>query len=173
MSWEEVSDFANAVNTEIASYAMHFILNTEKMLDGNFAVSNLNWDAINFETGDIQQVPDDKRGVYGFIIQVESQVLPPHGYVVYMGIAGRNSSRPLRERYRDYLNPNKVIKRGGISRVIGTWHQVLRFFFAPVDDAVTNEQLIQLEIQLNTALMPPYSENDIDADVRAKRRAWR
>ena len=81
--------------------------------------SNLEWDAIEFETGDIEQVPRDKRGVYGFAIRVDSQVLPPHGYIAYMGIAGRDSLRPLRERYRDYLNPKRVIKRPGIAWLMG------------------------------------------------------
>ena len=38
MNWEEVNDFAKAVNEEIASYAMHFILNPDKMLADDFTV---------------------------------------------------------------------------------------------------------------------------------------
>ena len=172
MNWEEVNDFAKAVNEEIASYAMNFILNPDKMLTDDFVVSNLEWDAIEFETGDIEQVPINKRGVYGFAIKVDSQVLPPHGYIAYMGIAGRDSCRTLRERYQDYLNPKRVIKRPGIARLMGNWRQVLQFVFAPVDDTVTSEELQELEIQLNTALIPPQSKQDLDAEVREKRRAW-
>ena len=105
-------------------------------------------------------------------MRVNSEVLPPHGYILYIGIAGRNSERSLRERYKDYLYPKKVIKRGGIQRVMN-WRSVLQFVFAPVDDTVTTEDLQRLERQLNTALIPPFSEQDMDAGVRAKRRAWR
>ena len=63
-------------------------------------------------------------------------VLPPHEYILYIGIAGYNSQRSLRERYKDYLNAKKVIKRAKIARMIGTWHEVLRFFFAPVETAM-------------------------------------
>ena len=174
MSWDEVTDFNRAVNEEIASYAIHsIILNPDRMLNDDFVTPNLEWQAINYGAEDIEQIPDDKRGVYAFAIRIESQVLPPHGYIMYIGMAGRRSYRPLRERYRDYLSPSKVRKRGGIARVIGNWRQVLQFIFAPVDATFTTEDLKRLEIQLNTALIPPYSEQDIEADVREKRRAWR
>ncbi len=172
MSWDEVDDFTQTITEQIARHATQMILNPNKMMARDFIVRNLEWGSIKFETGDIEQVPNDKRGVYGFSVQVESQVLPPHGYILYMGMAGLNSSRSLRERYQDYLQPKKVIKRGGITRVMGTWRQVLQFVFAPVDDSVPTKDLQRLEIQLNTALIPPYSEKDIDAEVRAARRAW-
>ena len=56
--------------------------------------------------------------------------------------------------------------------MMGNWRRVLQFVFAPVDDTVSTEDLQRLEIQLNTALIPPYSEKDIDAEVRAQRNAW-
>ena len=56
--------------------------------------------------------------------------------------------------------------------MIGAWHEVLRFFFAPVDDDFSSEDLRRLEMQLNTALLPPFSKRDIDADVKMKREAF-
>ena len=174
MSWDEVVDFAKAVHEEIGRYAVQsIILNPDRLLNEDFVVPNLEWQTIQFETGDIQQVPDDKRGIYAFAVRLESQVLPPHGYILYMGMAGRRSSRSLRERYQDYLYPKRVLKRGGVAVMMGNWRQVLQFIFSPVDDSVSTEDLQLLEVQLNTALIPPYSEQDIEADVRAKRRAWR
>ena len=172
-NWDEVDDFNDQVNREIASYAVtNLILNPDRLLAGDFAVPILEWRAINFGPDEIEQVPDDRRGVYAFAVRINSDVLPPHGYILYIGIAGRNSDRPLRERYRDYLYPKKVIKRGGIARIMGNWRQVLQFIFAPIDDNVPTEDLERLERQLNTALIPPYSERDMDADLRAKRAAW-
>ncbi len=102
-----------------------------------------------------------------------SPILPPHGYILYIGIAGRDSQRSLRARYRDYLNGKKVIKRPRIARMIGDWHTVLKFFFAPIEDDVPNDHLLTLERQLNTALMLPFAEGDLEAGTRAKRRAFR
>ena len=151
-NWDEVNDFNDQINKEIASYAVsNVILNPDKLLTGDFIVPALTWQAIRFGEDEIEQVPDDRRGVYAFAIRVNSNVLPPHGYILYIGIAGRNSDRSLRERYRDYLSPKRVIKRGQIARVIGNWRQVLQFLFAPVDDNVSNADLENLERQLNTA----------------------
>ena len=171
--WDEISDFNDKVNQTIASFELRdVILNPEHLLNTHFAVPRLEWSAIRFGKKDIEQVPNDKRGVYGFAIRVDSDILPPHGYILYIGMAGRNSDRSLRERYKDYLSPKQVIKRGGIKRVMN-WRAVLQFIFAPVEDTVTTADLQELETQINTALIPPFSEQDMDADIREQRRAWR
>jgi len=38
---------------------------------------------------------------------------------------------------------------------------------------VSSDDLKELEKQLNTALMPPFSEGDLEADTKQKRRAFR
>ncbi len=135
-------------------------------------VNQLTWSSIKYGDAEVHKVPDDKRGVYAFAICQPSKLLPPHGYVLYIGIAGKDSNRPLRERYKDYLNGKRVMKRKKIAFMIGNWHQVLRFFYAPVDEAVSTEDLQRLEIHLNTALLPPYSDRDMVAEVRDMRRAF-
>lgn len=172
MNLDEIIDFANDVNREIASFATHVILNPDRLLADDFVIPGLDWQAVAYGRAGLDLVPDDKRGVYAFAVRIGSQILPPHGYILYMGIAGEDSDRSLRERYRDYLSPQKIKRRAGIARMIGNWHRVLQFLFAPIDDTVTTEDLKLLEIQLNTALIPPYSQRDIDAEVRTRRRAW-
>ena len=172
MNLNEIIDFANDVNREIASYAPDIILNPDRLLTDDFVIPSLNWYTIKYGHSELDFVPNDKRGVYAFAVRIDSDILPPHGYVLYIGIAGRDSNRSLRERYRDYLNPKKVIKRKGIARMIGNWHQVLQFMFAPVEDSVTTEDLQILEVQLNTALIPQYSKQDIDGELRDLRKAW-
>lgn len=138
----------------------------------DYVVECLSWDSISYGDSELNQVPNDRRGVYAFAVCHQSNVLPPHGYVLYIGIAGRNSDRSLRERYRDYLTPGRLSKRDGIKAMIGRWHEVLRFFFAPVGDDFSSDDLQKLERQLNTALIPPYSVRDMDADVKRKRKAF-
>ena len=166
-------DFANAAAADIAKYEVSFILNEGNILAGGQDFAALAWDSIRYGPDELERVPNDKRGVYAFAVCQPSDVLPPHGYILYIGIAGRKSNRPLRQRYRDYLNAKKVIKRERIARMIGTWHETLRFYFAPVDDDFSSEQLTLLERQLNTALIPPFSEGDLEAGTRRKRRAFR
>ncbi len=166
-------DFANEAAEEIAKFTVDITLSPDKMMAGGHVIPTLAWKSISYGDAELDKVPNDKRGVYAFAVCQANNVLPPHGYILYIGIAGRDSERSLRDRYKDYLNEKKVIKRARIARMIGTWHQVLRFFFAPVEDNISSEDLKMLEKQLNTALMPPFSENDLDAELRQKRRAFR
>ena len=165
-------DFANRASEEIGRFRIEFTLSPSLIMANDYVVNQLSWSSIKYGEAEIQKVPDDKRGVYAFAICQPSTVLPPHGYVLYIGIAGKDSARPLRERYKDYLNGKKIMKRTKIAMMIGNWREVLRFFYAPVDDAFTTEDLQELEQQLNTALLPPYSDRDMIAEVRDMRRAF-
>ena len=165
-------DFANQASEDIRRHMVTVTLSPELLMAEGYDFNRLPWDSVSYGEEELDKVPDNKRGVYAFAVCQQHEVLPPHGYVLYIGIAGRDSERPLRERYKDYLNAKKIMKRTKIAFMIGNWHQVLRFFFAPVDDDVSSADLQKLERQLNTALLPPYSDRDMDADVRDKRRAF-
>lgn len=174
MNLQSFVDFAEEAHDEIGKYRLDgMILSPDKMRFNEFCVRALEWQSIKYGDAEIEQVPDNRRGVYAFALSEQSAVLPPHGYILYIGIAGRKSNRSLRARYRDYLNEKKVKKRSRIARMIGTWHQVLRFYFVPVDDNFSPEDLEKLEEQLNTALMPPFSEGDLEAETKRKRRAFK
>lgn len=174
MDLDSVVDFANQAQDEIGKFKFDVILSPEKLKRNDYVLDVLNWDSILYDDADeLEKVPNDKRGLYAFAICHPSDVLPPHGYILYIGIAGRNSDRPLRVRYKEYLNAKKVIKSPRIARMIGTWHEVLRFYFAPVEDDVSTEDLQKIEKQLNTALMPSFSKGDLEADAKKKRSAFK
>ena len=170
---KKLKDFVSQAREDVQKYKIEFILNTDRLVRKDYAVGNLRWKSIDYLTGDKDLVPNDKRGVYAFAICRENQMLPPHGYILYVGIAGRNSNRSLRARYGDYLSESKVLKRPKIARMIVDWERVLKFYFAPVDNDVTSEALQELEKQLNEALIPPLVEGDLDAKTKAKRRAFK
>ncbi len=173
MDIASLEDFASDAASAIAKFNVNFTLSTDQFDRDDFVVDPLHWESIGYGDAEIANVPDDSRGLYAFAVCKTSTVLPPHCYVLYIGIAGRRSERSLRERYKDYLNARKVLKRERIARMIGTWHPVLRFYFAPVDDAVTSEQLEELEKQLNSTLLPPFAEGDLEAGIKQQRRAFR
>ena len=175
MSFKLLSDFATETNREVGNFRLEFILSPDKMQRVDYDVEELSWDSIRFgDNAAIGKTPNDKRGIYALTICHPSKVLPPHGYVVYIGIAGRRSNRTLRERYKDYLNEKKVLKnRPRLAYAIGTWQEVLRFYFAPIDDGVSSEVLEKLEEQINTALMPPYSPGNLEANTKPKSQAFR
>ncbi|MBK5946455.1 hypothetical protein CCR83_08430 [Rhodobacter veldkampii DSM 11550] len=173
MNLDALVDFTNSAVEEIAKHTIGFTLTPDRLRAEEYGIAALNWSSIPYGEAGIENVPDDRRGIYAFVVCRENGVLPPHHYVMYIGIAGRRSERALRDRYRDYLNEKKVVKRPRIARMIGTWHSVLCFYFAAVDNEVTSEQLENLEKALNNALMPPCSEGDLEAELKQKRRAFR
>lgn len=174
MNLQSLVDFAEEAHDEIGKFRLEgMILSPDKMRFNAFCVPALAWQSIKYGEAELQQVPDNRRGVYAFALCEQGPVLPPHGYVLYIGIAGRRSNRSLRARYKDYLNEKKVKKRSRIARMIGTWHQVLRFYFVPVEGDFPPLDLETLERQLNTALMPPFSEGDLEADTKRSRRAFK
>ena len=172
MNLDAIIDFADDATDEVGKYILRIALSPKKLMTEQYQINSLDWDSISYGEEELDRVPNDKRGIYAFVVCHENDVLPTHGYVLYIGIAGRDSNRSLRERYRDYLNDRKVIKREGIARMIGHWHQVLRFYFAPIEDDISSEDLKQLEQQLNSAFMPPFSKGDLDAETKKKMRAF-
>ena len=166
-----LDDFVNA-SAEQLRYQFRVDLQPDRLMARDFALQPLAWDSIPYGREGIHRVPDDKRGIYAFAIHHPSDVLPPHSYILYIGIAGRNSQRSLRARYREYLNRRSLLKRERIARMVVCWEPVLRFFFAPVDETVSSDELKNIEQQLNTALMPPFSIGDLDAETKQRRRAF-
>ncbi|WP_145305604.1 hypothetical protein [Gimesia fumaroli] len=173
MDLDEIIDFANEATEEVGKYFLNISVPPMKLMSDHYQLKSLKWESICYGDEELDKVPNDQRGIYAFSICHENDVLPPHGYILYIGIAGKGSNRSLRTRYKDYLNVKKVKKRARIARMIGHWHQVLRFYFAPIGNEVTSEDLELLEKQLNTAFMPPFSEGDLDAEIKMKRRAFR
>ena len=157
---------------EIAKFRIGLVLNPKFMSLPDFSVASLCWSSVRYGPDDFDKVPDDTRGVYAFVISQCSPVLPQHGYVVYVGIGGRLSDRSLQERYRDYLNTKKILKRDRITKMIGNWADVLHFVYAPVPHNVSPKDLIALEQEINGALLPPFSPGDRNARIKKMERMF-
>lgn len=173
MSLKILTDFAKKSNEKLGSFRLEFMLSPELLSRDDYEIDVLKWDSIKYGNEELGKVPDDKRGIYAFVIEHRGAVIPQHGYILYVGIAGRKSKRTLRERYRDYLNEKSVMKRSRIAMMIGNWHSVLRFYFAPVDDSVSSEDLEKLEEKINGAFLPPFSNGDFEAELKPGLRAFR
>lgn len=173
MNFQGLIDFAEEAHDEIGKYRLdNIVLSPAKMRFNAFCVPALVWQSIPYGDAEIDQVPDDKPGLYAFALCEQSAILPPHGYVLYIGITGKKPGRTLRQRYREYLNEKIVKKRSRIAFMIGNWHEVLRFYYVSVETTFPVDDLEKLEKQLNTALMPPFSVGDLEAETKRKRRAF-
>ena len=158
-------------DNELGNYRIEFILAPKKLGFDNYCFQNIPWQSIKYSKDLIDTVPDTHRGVYAFAINQTSPVLPPHNYIVYIGIAGRDSERSLRARYRDYFNEKQLARRGGlVMKMVARWHDFLTFYYWPIDPNVTTQQLQLIEQQLNTAMLPPFSTGDIEVETKRKKR---
>lgn len=162
----------DAALAETKAYEVEFTLNTHMIRALEPSQNPLEWDSIRFGKDEIEHIPDDRRGVYAFVIADRRAFLPRHGYVVYVGIAGRDSHRTLRARYEDYFKQSEIQRRPAVRRMIVTWHPILRFHFAPVDDDFPSQELKAIEKRLITAFLPPFCKNDIEADTKAMMSAF-
>ena len=150
---------------QIKAHEIKFFLNTINIRALKRSENPFRWNSIRFDKNEIQSVPNDQRGLYAFIIADQRAFLPVHGYIMYIGIAGRDSDRSLRARYEDYFKQSEIERRPAVRRMIVTWHPILRFHFAPVDDNVPSTDLKAMERRLITAFLPPCCKDDIEADT--------
>ena len=93
MNLDSLIDLVSEANEEVGRYKLHFFLPPAKLTTESYPLPDLDWKSIEYgEEKEIKSIPDNKRGIYAFAICRESNVLPPHGYILYIGIAGKNSN---------------------------------------------------------------------------------
>ena len=179
MNLDALIDAADRDTETFGRYKLSFVLVQDKLLNAGEAFPLLRWNSIRYANdSDLHLVPDNKRGIYAFSISWPTASTPEHGYLLYIGLAGRDprnperSPRSLRERYSDYLKESYVKSRPTIRRMIAYWSAVLQFSFAPVDDNISYNDLKRLERHLNDTFVPPFSQADYSTEVRRKRPAF-
>jgi hypothetical protein len=156
------------VNTKLKIYGQDFIL-SPKQLRKFATTATLDWKKVKFTQTNQASVPLD-RGIYAFVVEHNESQLPPHGYVMYVGITGNTSKHNLRKRYRDYLRDKKVNKRAGIHYMLNNWGASMFFHYAVISDKRYN--LAAIEQSMSDALIPPYSTMDFSAEIREAKRAF-
>jgi hypothetical protein len=150
-------------------YSENFTL-SPKQLRKFTTTAKLEWKKVRFTAGNLSAVPID-RGIYAFVVEHNSSQLPPHGYVMYVGITGDTSNHNLRRRYGNYLRDKRVDKRAGIHFLLNNWAASLYFHYAVVSDK--RYSLASIESQMADALIPPFNTNDFSAEIRKAKRAFR
>jgi len=80
--------------------------------------------------------------------------LPPHGYILYVGITGNTSNSNLQTRYRQYLHDLRSENgRPAIVYMLKNWPK--DWFFNFVALLNRNGDLAKLEKALISCIMPP------------------
>jgi hypothetical protein len=120
----------------------------------------LTWQVVKFGTP-AGNLPNDKIGVYCFVIEPKVAGIPCGGLIVYVGRA-RNS---FRTRYREYVGEQKnATKRPKVVMMLNLWKDHLSYYYAelpnPAECSAEEERLL-------TALVPIFNSS-FPAKVQAK-----
>jgi hypothetical protein len=161
-------DLVRLVNSQMKPFMQMFVINPRQWR--KFATTTkLSWNKVKFTAGNKASVPRS-RGLYAFVAENNECQLPPHGYVMYVGIAGDTSTHTLRDRYGNYLRDKKVKKRAGIHYMLNNWGAGLYFHYALVADKRLS--LHKLEKSISDTMMPPFSTNDFSVEIREAKKAF-
>jgi hypothetical protein len=162
-------DFVSTVNYNLKAFSVDFVINP-KHLHKFSTAAKLNWKKVRFISQNKPLIPKE-RGIYAFILEHNDSPLPPHGYVMYIGISGDKSQHTLRDRFGNYLRDKIVNKRPSIHYLLNNWEKCLFFHYAVVLDKRVS--LSKLEKNMSDALVPPFSTNDFSGEIRQARKALR
>lgn len=113
---------------------------------------SLNWHLVKFNADELENVPDDQRGVYTFVVIPEIANHISCSYLFYVG----KTERTFRARYRDYLRGQRTGKiEKHKYKMLLQWRDHLWFCYAPIEQI---ELIKQIENDLIEAYIPPYNK---------------
>ena len=145
-------------------YSLPFRLNPDNMAALTLPIT-LQWHQKPFKRENAAGIAE-QPGVYAFAIAHGQVGLPPHNYILYIGQVGAKpgSMRTLRARFKDYFREKSRVKRLPVWYFLNIWETCLVFHFASVDPNTVN--LLDIEKQLNDAMIPPFSQNDFSPKIQ-------
>jgi hypothetical protein len=143
----------------LRKYKKTFILSPEQWQLLN--IPRLDWHHVKFLRENRDVIPQ-VRGIYFFMIKYETNLLPSHGYIAYVGLTGDQNERTLHLRYGDYLRDQSRPKRVHIYELLNRWKNNIYFYFAEVPDR--EESLTDIETNLLDSLIPPYNRKDFSGE---------
>ena len=164
-----VNDFVSAVD-DVRRDIRDFLVSPQRWRTSR-VTTPLAWTSVKFEPGNRDQVPA-ARGIYAFTVMHANDYFPPHGFIMYIGIAGaRAQERTLHDRFYEYVREQQRFKRPRVHYMLTKYKDDLYFNYATVTDERLD--LEQLELDLNDAIVPPVVVKDFTAEIRAIVAAFR
>lgn len=110
------------------------------------------WSMVKYDKSQKSNIPDNKGGVYTFVVMPGIGNHPHCSFLLYVGKTERQT---LRERFLQYFGEEK--RKGGrihIQAMLGNWKEYLWFCFATIDD---ENNIESVEDDLISAFVPPFN----------------
>ena len=132
--------------------------------------ASLNWHKVEFRPENHSAVPK-QPGIYAFSCEHRGTKLPPHGYILYVGITGdEDSAATLHSRYAQYVRHQSTKQgRPAVVYMLVNWANHLSFYFCPIVNSKIS--LKGIEKRMINSLLPPINKRDFDAEITAIRAA--
>ena len=110
---------------------------------------NLTWSVVPFNSGQLDLVPDDKKGIYCFVLKPEFNQLFETRYLFYVGQTTRN----FRTRFKEYLDDlsGKGKPRMKVYSMLKLWDNYLHFYYA---DLTNDLHIDECEEKLLNTFVP-------------------
>jgi hypothetical protein len=130
----------------------------------------LNWQRIDFRPQNHPAVPKE-RGIYVFSCEHRGTKLPPHGYILYVGITGdEDSISTLYNRYAQYVRHQMTrTGRPAVVYMLDNWAEHLSFYFCPITNPKIS--LGNIEQKILNCIIPPINKRDMTAEITAVKAA--
>ena len=155
-------DFVQEVDT-LKSFAETFVL-CPWQWDTFSPPTELRWRCLKFCPSNRSRVPSHS-GIYAFVVRKQPSAFPPHGYIMYVGMAGRDGGGSLQARYSNYFSEKRTLKRPKVHYMLNKWAGHLYFYYAPIKKTACD--IHKLEQHLCDAIIPPCNINDFSARIRS------
>jgi hypothetical protein len=116
----------------------------------------LDWEMYRFEANSRPHIPNNRKGVYSFVIQPGIANHPSCSYLIYVGMVEKGE-RSFRVRFNEYLRDEIGLKtrRLSIHDVLSRWSGYIWFCFASINDETV---IADVEEHLLDAYIPPYNK---------------
>jgi len=125
---------------------------------------DLQWHSVKFLQENKSAV-ESKRGVYTFSVQMEGHMVPPSGYVMYVGKASN-----LRRRYNEYFREKEYkydSHRYHIACLLSRWVNYIYFNFSYIKDETSEADI---EKVLINGMQPPFNRSSFEGILGISRR---
>src|ERR1700749_4498356 len=113
----------------IKEHISQFLLFPEQWIDPlNRIGVNLTWTEIKFELAQLNNVPNNQKGIYCFVVKPVFNQFFETRYLFYVG----KTNRDFRVRYKEYLDDaaGKGKPRPKVYKMLKLWKDYLHFYYA-------------------------------------------
>ena len=112
----------------------------------------LKWRRVKFSLSGVKKLPNNKSGLYSFVVHPE---IANHDAVAYLLYIGETTKQTIQKRCSSYLDePKKKKPREHIRDMVLLWPNHLWIYYCEV---ANKSSILKLEEELITAFLPPFN----------------